>query len=80
MRNNSLNYKLEITRDGMEAYITLIDEKGFSEELNEISIGKEKEIKRIIEEVKSKIKIGLMEDALISILYNEIYNEKNFNC
>ncbi len=78
MRNNSLNYKLEITRDGMEAYITLIDEKGFSEELNEISIGKEKEIKRIIEEVKSKIKIGLMEDALISILYNEIYNEKKF--
>ncbi|NMA85997.1 MAG: DUF342 domain-containing protein [Tissierellia bacterium] len=76
MRNNSLNYKLEITRDGMEAYITLIDEKRFLEESNEISIGKEKEIKRIIEEIKSKIQIGLMEDVLISILYNKIYDEK----
>ena len=76
MGNNSLNYKLEISRDGMEAYITLINEESFSAESNEIYLDKEKEVKRIVEEVKAKVKIGLMEDVLISILNHEIYYEK----
>lgn len=77
MQKTSQYYKLEITKDGMEAYITLIEEKGFLEDKDQgASIDKEEKIKNIIEEVKNVIKVGLMEDELIGLLANEYYGEK----
>lgn len=76
MQNNSQDYNLEITRDGIEAYITLINKGIFLEDKKETSVDKEERIKTIIKEVKDIIKVGLKEDELIEILSGEMYGEK----
>ena len=80
MQHNSQYYKLEITRDGMEAYITVIkrDEK---EEIKKNegteTSGISKEVADdIIKEVKNIIKVGLLEEDLIRLLADERYGEK----
>lgn len=72
MQQNSLHYKLEITQDGMEAYITLI-EKG---DMEEVSEEKEFKVEDIIKEVKDIIKVGLLEEELRKLLKYERYGEK----
>ena len=72
MQENSLHYKLEITQDGMEAYITLI-EKG---DMEEVSEEKEFKVEDIIKEVKDIIKVGLLEEELRKLLKYERYGEK----
>lgn len=76
MRENSKYYKLEITRDGMEAYITLINEDFLNNRGLEVNIDKDEKIMAIVKEIKDIIKVGLMEDQLISVLNNESYGEK----
>lgn len=76
MRENSKYYKLEITRDGMEAYITLINEDFLNNRGLEVNIDKDEKIMAIVKEIKDIIKVGLMEDQLIGVLNNESYGEK----
>ena len=76
MRENSKYYKLEITRDGMEAYITLINGDFLNNRGLEVNIDKDEKIMAIVKEIKDIIKVGLMEDQLISVLNNESYGEK----
>lgn len=76
MRENSKYYKLEITRDGMEAYITLINEDFLNNRGLEVNIDKDEKIMAIVKEIKDIIKVGLMEDQLIGVLNNEFYGEK----
>lgn len=80
MQHNSQYYKLEITRDGMEAYITVI-ERDEKEEIKKNegteTSGISKEVADdIIKEVKNIIKVGLLEEDLIRLLADERYGEK----
>lgn len=69
----SLN--LEISRDGMKGYITLInkDETSILENDKENDY---EEIERLIEKVKGIVKVGLKEEKLRTILSTNCYSEK----
>lgn len=75
----SSNILLEVSRDGMNGYITLLDDQKLdileSKEGNN-NIYKQNSISQIIEEIKEVFKVGLKEDKLKDILLNEYYNEK----
>lgn len=72
----SPNIIIEVSRDGLEGYITIVGKpQDYSEEFTE-GIYSDGEIEGIIEEVKKVIKIGLDEDTLKRALYERYYNTK----
>ena len=79
MYNISPNIKLEVSRDGMKAYITLLDVKEIdtSEDVERNAYGCEGVgVDKIVKEIKGIIKVGLQEDKLKHILTDGDYNRK----
>jgi len=68
MYNIGDNIILEISKDGLYGYITLLKD----EDENEIEFN----VKDILDKVKQYIKYGLNENLLISFLKNKIAGEK----
>ena len=75
----SPNIILDISRDGMNGFITLVQDEGNSV-LERKSQGDLKynqiHIEKIINQVKDIIKVGLKEDELKRLLQNEYYGER----
>lgn len=75
----SPNIILEISRDGMEGYITLLESEEASFE-DEIIHGNFEEpqanIEELVNRIKDIIKVGLKEDELKQLLSNQYCNEK----
>lgn len=65
----SPNILIEISRDGLKGYITLIEDEGNNS-------SKEIKMDQVLEKIKDILKIGLDEGKLINILLNKYYNEK----
>lgn len=80
MQQISQYYKLEITRDGMEAYITLIENGDLENNFEGGIIKTRKSIidnaEEILKDIKKIIKIGLLEEELLYLINNEVYGEK----
>lgn len=75
----SPNIIIEISKDGLKGYITLIDDKKDSFSINQDILDyelDEKPIEKIIEEVKDILKVGLNEEELRILLSNGYYNNK----
>lgn len=75
----SPNILLEVSRDGMNGYITLLNDEKIGDlesKRDNNHLSKEKSMDQIIKEIKSIFKIGLKKDELKNILLNEYYNEK----
>ncbi|MCF6464710.1 DUF342 domain-containing protein [Clostridium sp. Cult2] len=75
----SSNIIIEVSKDGLKGYITLLDKEkiDFSndKETREFMVD-EKPIENIIEEIKGILKVGLNEDKLRLALSNRKYNTK----
>lgn len=67
----SPNVMLEISRDGMNAYITLI-----KDENDNIEKWETNDIEQIIAKIKEIVKVGLKENELKRLLLNQHHNEK----
>lgn len=76
MQNSPRYYKLEISRDKMKAYITLIEQEFLKVKNTGDGSSKDRIGENIVKEVKEIIKFGLLKDKLIKALDNEIYGEK----
>ncbi len=71
MHKVSPNVMLEISRDGMEAYITLVKDKN-----DNIPKWNDNDIEQIIANIKEIVKVGLKEDELAWLLSSQYCNEK----
>ena len=75
----SSNILLEVSRDGMNGYITLLDngKLGVLESKEDDNHNyEESQIDQIIGEIKNIIKVGLKEGELRKVLLNKYYDEK----
>ncbi|NLJ99360.1 MAG: DUF342 domain-containing protein [Tissierellia bacterium] len=79
MHKISPNIMLEVSKDGMEAYITLIEDENLDavkNKENHMNNYKKVEIDEIIKEIKDIITVGLKEDKLRQALLDKDYNKK----
>jgi hypothetical protein len=79
MNKISQNIVLDVSRDGMNGYITLYDDEKLdimNKKEDSVNGDFEKDINQIIEDIKGVFKIGLKEDELKSVLLNKYYNDK----
>ncbi|WP_416198013.1 MAG: FapA-N domain-containing protein [Sporanaerobacter sp.] len=65
--NSKKNISLDLRKDGLEAYLTLI--------VDENSIDEKISYEEVMEEINKIIKIGLNQDIVKKMVYNKIYNE-----
>lgn len=75
----SPNIILEITRDGMEGYITLVEPETpilENEKTHENTENVKMNVEELFNKIKDIVKIGLKEDELKLLLSNQYYNEK----
>ncbi|WP_158281644.1 DUF342 domain-containing protein [Sporanaerobacter acetigenes] len=65
--NSKKSILLDLSRDGLEAYLTLA--------IEEDSIEKEISYEEVMREINKFIKIGLNQDTVKNMIFNKIYNE-----